>query len=366
MRRILSLTVLASGLMAATAAPISAQEEIKVVDHVTKQEKLVKGVIDSESPEGIKIKVGAETKLIPAADIKFVLYKLGTVKGYEYNGPFGKEAKVFDPATKPQDKPKLLAEARAEFEALAPKLTGNVYALRFIQFKIAEIAAQQGKADPTQLEQAVKLLLVYKTEQDKGWELVPCLKLLAQVQEAKGDTAEAKATYQELVKIASLPKEIKQESDVLIAQLALRTGKFDEAEKSLEALRTSLPPTDPQRAPVLLYLAQAQLAQSKMTDVEANIKAALNGTTEPALKATAHNTLGDFYRKKNQNEDAFWEYLRVDALYPQERNEHAKALYYLWKLFDEVKKDKAKSQECLDKLKMLDGTEYAKMVANER
>ena len=76
--------------------------------------------------------------------------------------------------------------------------------------------------------------------------------------------------------------------------------------------------------------------------------------------------LGDFYRKKNLNEDAFWEYLRVDTLYSQNRNEHAKALYYLSKLFVDVKKDKVKSQEYLEKLKLLDGTEYAKKAATEK
>ena len=214
------------------------------------------------------------------------------------------------------------------------------------------------------MEPAIQALTAFKNEQDKGWEIVPCLKLLAEIQEFKGDAAAAKAAYQELVKIPNLPKEIKQESEVLIAQLSIRSGKYDDAEKSLDALSKSLPPTDPQRASVLMALGQAQLAQGKLTDVEANLKAALNGTTDPAVKAATHNFLGDFYRKKNQNEDAFWEYLRVDALYSQERNEDAKALYYLWKLFDEVKKDKVKSQESLDKLKTLEGTEYAKMAAS--
>ena len=102
---------LAFGLAAVSGGAVRAQEEIKTVDHLTKKESAVpiKGVIDSESPEGIKIKVGTETKLIPAADIKYVLYKLGaTVKGYEYNGPFGKETKALDPATKQPERLKLL------------------------------------------------------------------------------------------------------------------------------------------------------------------------------------------------------------------------------------------------------------------
>ncbi len=366
MKRFIVLGVLAVGAAIGSVAPVAAQEEVKVFDHLTKKESVVKGTIDSESPEGIKIKVGSDVKVILAVDVKHVLYKLGTVKGYEYNGPFAKETKALDPATKRADRIKLLADARAEFELLVPRLVNTPNAARFIQFKVVQIAAFQAKEDPAQLETAVKLLLAFKTEHDKGWELVPALKLLAEVQEAKGDVAEAKQTYGELAKIPGQPKELKQEAVLLEAQLSVRTGEFDKAEKSLDALRTELSPNDPQRPFVLMYLAQCQMAMNKLNDVEANLKGALASSTEGEVRCQAHNALGDFYRKKNLNEDAFWEYLRVDTLYSQNRNEHAKALYYLSKLFVDVKKDKVKSQEYLEKLKLLDGTEYAKKAATEK
>jgi hypothetical protein len=366
MRRFVVLAVLVVGSSLAGSAPVAAQEEVKVVDHLTKKESLVKGAIDSESPEGIKIKVGTDVKLIPAVDIKHVVYKLGTVKGYEYNGPFTKETKALDPAAKLADRQKLLADARAEFELLAPRLANTPNAARFIQFKVLQIAALQAKEDPIQLDPTIKLLQAFKTEHDKGWELVPALKLLAEMQESKGDVADAKQTYLELTKIANLPKETKQEADLLVAQLSLRTGEFDKAEKSLDALRAELSPNDPQRPFVLMYLAQCQMAMNKLNDVESHLRAALASSAEPEVKCQAHTALGDFYRKKNLNEEAFWEYLRVDALYSQNRNEHAKALYFLSKLFAEVKKDKVKSQEYLEKLKLLDGTEYAKKAATEK
>jgi hypothetical protein len=350
-----------------SSAPVRAQqEEVKVLDHLTNNESVVKGAIESESPEGIKINVGNEVKLIPAADIKYVQYKLANVKNYEYSAPFTAEAKALDPTTKAADKPKRLAEARAQFEALAPKLANEPSAARFIRFKVLQIAVLQAKDDPTQVEPTINLLKAFKKEHDKGWEIVPALKLLACMQEDKGDIAEARQTYLDLAKIPNLPKEVKQEADLLVAQLSLRSGKLDEAKQILEDLRTSLPAADPQRPFALVYLAQVQLSLNKLSDVEANLKAALAASSEPAVKCLAHNTLGDFYRKKNQNEEAFWEYLRVDALYPQDRNEHAKALYYLWKLFADVKKDMVKSQEYLDKLRLLDDTEYAKKAAGEK
>jgi hypothetical protein len=369
MKALIRLGAVVIGMVTLGSATLRAQqEEVKVLDHLTNKESVVKGAIESEGPDGIKVKVGNEVKLIPAADIRYVQYKLTNVKNYEYSAPFTAEAKALDPTTKPADKPKRLAEARTLFETLASKLANepSASATRFIHFKVIQIAALQAKDDPTQIEPTIKLLLAFKKEHDKGWEIVPALKLLARMQEDKGDIAEARQTYLDLAKIPNLPKEVKQEVDLLVAQLSLRSGKMDEALQTLDGLRTSLPAADPQRAFVLVYLAQAQLSLNKLNDVEANLKAALAASSEPAVKCLAHNTLGDYYRKKNQNEEAFWEYLRVDALYPPDRNEHAKALYYLSKLFADVKKDKVKSQEYLDKLKLLEDTEYAKKAATEK
>jgi hypothetical protein len=364
MKRSIGIALLVVAVLVLGAARAAAQEEVKIVDHLTKKESQVKGVIDSESPEGIKIKVGNEVKLVPAVDIRYVLYKLGTVKGYDYNAPFTAETKALEPTAKPADKAKRLAEARGQFEALVPRLLAdNPNAARFIQFKVLQIAVLQAKDDPTLIDPTINLLKTFKTEHDKGWEIVPALKLLAQMQEGKGDVAEARQTYLDLTKIPNLPKEMKQEAELLVAQLSLRAGKFDEAAGILDGLRTNLPAADPQRPFALVYLAQAQLSLNKLDNVEAHLKAAIASSSEPAVKCLAHNALGDYYRKKNMNEEAFWEYLRVDALYPQDRNEHAKALYYLWKLFADVKKDKVKSQEYLDKLKLLEGTEYAKQAA---
>ena len=47
-------------------------------------------------------------------------------------------------------------------------------------------------------------------------------------------------------------------------------------------------------------------------------------------------------------------------LYNQDREEHARALYNLWKLFESVRADAQRSKECLKRLKdkSLAGTEY--------
>jgi hypothetical protein len=90
------------------------------------------------------------------------------------------------------------------------------------------------------------------------------------------------------------------------------------------------------------------------------LKAAVAGAGDDHLKALAYNALGDYYLQNKQPDEAFWQYLRVDAVYNQDREEHARALYHLWKLFETVRADQPRSNESLQRLedKALAGTDY--------
>ena len=65
-------------------------------------------------------------------------------------------------------------------------------------------------------------------------------------------------------------------------------------------------------------------------------------------------------REANRPKDALIAYLHTDMLYAKNKEEHARALYNLSKLFDSVRGDAQRAKECLDRLKdkSLDGTEY--------
>jgi hypothetical protein len=57
------------------------------------------------------------------------------------------------------------------------------------------------------------------------------------------------------------------------------------------------------------------------------------------------------------------------VLYNQDREEHAKALFELSKLFVQVKKDAARAERCLDRLindKEFAGSTFQKLAAKER
>ena len=154
---------------------------------------------------------------------------------------------------------------------------------------------------------------------------------------------------------------------MLVARLLLRERKAPEAEAELKGLRAKLSTTDPQRPAVEVYLAQSRLAQGQMGQVEAPLRAAIHDTSDAAVRAAAHNLLGDYYQAKGQPGPAFWEYLYVDTLYNQDREEQAKALYHLSKLFDTVKNDRMRARQCAERLqdKQYAGTLYQRRAASE-
>ena len=362
MRRLL-LTVLAAVLVVGVAV---AQDAVYVVG---KPNDPLKGAIQEEGPAGIKIKVGKEVVDVPALTIDRVNYKFKSPKlsAVEYRRPFGKVESALRPGTKADRRATLLADALKGFKELDAELLDVPAAHRYMQFKVAEVLAYQAQDDPSKVDAAVAALSAFQKDFPSGWETVPCLKLLARLQEEKGDAAGALQTYRSLAQVPGAPPAVRQESTVLVARSLLRGGKASEAEAELKGLQAKMSTTDPQRPSVEVFLAQCRLAQGQLGQVEAPLRAALQNTADAAVRAAAHNLLGDYYLAKGQPGPAFWEYLYVDTLYNQDRDEHAKALYHLSKLFDKVKRDPTRARQCAERLKdkQYAGTLYQRRAASD-
>ena len=86
----------------------------------------------------------------------------------------------------------------------------------------------------------------------------------------------------------------------------------------------------------------------------------LKETSDKQIKAIAHNTIGEHLYKAGKYNEALWEFLWVDAVFNQDRSQNAKALYYLWKTFEQLN-NAERAQECREMLlndKQYAGTEY--------
>ena len=175
--------------------------------------------------------------------------------------------------------------------------------------------------------------------------------------------------YAELADNESVPKEVRQEFGLLAARNLIRKNKHAEAAAKLKAVKEGMAPNDPQMLKLKVYLAACDIAARKYDGVDKALNAVLESGADSDVKALARNTLGDYYRAKGEGEKAFWEYLWVDVHYNQDREELSRALYNLSKLFAEVRQDRVRAKECLDRLcdeKQFGGLEYHRKALAEK
>jgi hypothetical protein len=317
-----------------------------------------------ENVKGLVIQVGGKEQQIAAEDIEQVTYRLKAVAVLDFRRPFTTEGNAL--RARGEEKKKLLKDARDQFEDLDRKISlESANAHRYLRFKIAQTNYYLAQEDQSVRDAALASLEEYTTGFPEGWQVVPALKLQAALLEEKGDTAGAARAYQELTKIPGIPDTVKRRGEVLVAQLFIRSKQFSEAEAKLTALQKSIPADDAQRPFVSLYLAQSLIEQNKLAEVPNHLRGALKTSTDEKVRALAHNFLGDYYLKRNEEEKAFWEYLKVDMLYNQDTEQHAKALFHLTTLFDKVKNDPVRAREYVSKLqdKRFAETSYYQKVA---
>jgi hypothetical protein len=332
-------------------AGVVRSEDVRYVDRAAKKEDVARGVtIQKEGPEGITFKSGAATKTIPALDIIDVLYAPAGIKPTDFRRPFDHDLQAVAPATAPGKRAELFQDALAGYKELLPKVTEPPI-VRHLEYKIAQTLARMSDTDSTKTADAISALTKFCSGQTAGWQIVPALRLLSRLQEEKGELDAALKAYEQMGAIPGAPAEVVRDSTVMSARLLLRNKKAADAEKKLQGFIAKLKPDDPEMNRMQVLLAQCRIVAGKVAEGEGQLRNLIASSTDVSLKAQAHNTLGDAYRETNRLEDAFWEYLRVDVMYSDDRYEHAKALYYLSKLFDEVKRDAARAQECKERLK---------------
>jgi hypothetical protein len=365
MLRFLVPAALAVGLLLAVVPMVGAQDEVTYYDRAEKKEARGVGAIEAETPAGIRLKEKGVVKLIPAVDVRHIAYKNDKVSVLEFRTLGSREDRALAPVEKAESRRKALAEVLKGYEEMAPKLKDTPAAQRYVQFKIAQAKYYLSRDDASQVEVALRALQAFLADHGKVWETVPALKMLARLQETKGDTDAAVRAYQELAALPDLPADLRRDSAIEEGKLLLRARKLAEAEKRLQALLAGDTSKGPQWAVLQILLTRSQIGQNNLAKAEQQLQTAIAASDDAVVRAMALNTWGDYYFKQGKSEEAFWSYLKVDILYGQEREEQARALYHLAQLFETVKKDPLRSQQCKARLKQLEGTEYQKLTAGE-
>jgi len=317
------------------------QDEIRYRDPAAKKDGVAIGTIQEETPAGIVYKpvAGAANKDIPAGDIVDVNYEVPGALTLEY-----RHARA--------DERRNPAEALKDYQELLPKLVGERYvrASRHIQFKIAMNLARLAEEDPARISAAIDALEKFMKEQPGAWQLLHCARALSRLKLQNGDSAGARRTFEELATIPGISNEIKQEAELMAVESLISGKQIAEAQKRLQALSASVSADSAQAVRVRIELAHCLGASGKMEEAAKQLEGLVSQTEDKSIKAHAYNVLGDCYQRNARDKDAMWAYLWVDVIYHQDRQEHARAMEQLAKIFEERgEKDRAKLYR--DKLK---------------
>jgi hypothetical protein len=287
-------------LAACLTGMVAAQDRVYYWDRVAKKKKPdeVVGKIEEEGPKGIKIRDSKKNvvKEIPTNDIDEVHYNvLPEVTWLVFRRPFGKEKSGRDKTGKARTRD--LEDALEGYTKLEGDVRGHPNARRYLQYKIAAVTVLMAQDDPTKKDLAIKRLTDFTSAHPTSWAIVPALKTVARLQEEAGKTDDARKSYEQLAEIPGVPRELKQESEILVGRLLLRGHKFGDAQQRLEKLAASMAAGDAQKPFVDAYLAESKIGQDKLTGVDKALAGVIRASTDARLRGVAYNLLGDYYRK---------------------------------------------------------------------
>lgn len=339
MKRFVVIWATFATLFLALAA--SAEDEI----YLRGKDKAIKGFVAKESAKGISLKAGGD---FAAETIDDILYEVNpvTVRLQSYRPAFIAERDFVDPVKQKEQKANL-EKALKGYQDAAGKVT-EAFAKRHSEYKVAVLLARQAEFEGKAPDAAIDALKKYKSKHADSWQIVPCLQLLGRLQLDQKDFDGARETYSELAN-ANVPDDAKQEAQLLVIQVSIRAGKSAEAKSALEAFVKSLPEKSKYAVRAKVTQSELQMAAKDYDGAMKILTQAAKETTDRDLKAIIYNAKGVCLFEKQDYKAARWEFLWVDVAYNQLKAEHAKALYYLAKCFDEMN-DQEKAQECRELL----------------
>ncbi len=333
LRRALSTLVAATATIAATAA--LGDVVTLTPDATTKGASggVVRGVVTSESPTKVEIKLGNNVTAIPTAEVASIIYD-----GH--------------PASLEQAQAKDSANAFAEAAELYKKAAGEASSKPFIAedaaFGQARATADLAQNDPGKVADAISLLDAFSRTYKAGRHVGPALESLAQLQIARENFAGAEAT---LASISKLPKGDERSASLRIKMLS-KKGQTAQAIEEIDKMIAANPEGSVRKRDATLAKAEALVTLKKFPEAEAIVRSVIKAAPpeDATTQAIAHNTLGDCLRAAGKSKEALYAYLHTDLLFSKEKEEHARALGQIAQLWRELKRPD-RADEAAERLK---------------
>lgn len=316
----------------------------------------ITGDVKSENAKGVSVLVKKATETVSGADVLDVHYD--DLKNLEVRiGPY-KAAKKADEDSLLGDPVKskaALSTAIAKYKETLKAMDPHKYAQRTIRYRIAILMLRQAQVDKTSITPAMTELQKFKSDYPDSWQINHVMPLIAQTQMDTGDFKGAMATFDEMALMDTLPTEVRIGAKLMIVQVAVRDGKVEVAQKKLAALEIEAAGNPKLTSRVKMAKAEVLVGLKKTDEAVKLLTDVIKESTDKDTKAFAHNTLGECLFKAQKYGEARWEFLWVDTVFNHDRNQHARALYFLAKTFQQLN-DETRAQECRT---MLESTQFA-------
>ena len=201
----------------------------------------------------------------------------------------------------------------------------------------AAAAGQLALAGKGELAPAKAKLTEFVSTHGKNFQMLPAVKMLAEIAVLESDAEGAFKHYETLSKAKSA--KAKKVGYLGVARVLVQQNKVAEARTAAEQLGKLVEQSDETlNAETKLILATCDAADGKTDEASTAIYALLQNlpVDQPLLYAQAYNTLGYCHQKGGRMQEAAIAYLHTDLVYFQNAAEHAKALKNLVVIWEQL------------------------------
>lgn len=238
--------------------------------------------------------------------------------------------------------------------------------MRYLEFKVAYTSARAADdatddAWKDKTEAAQKLLNDYliSSNYQGGWEIWPVGRMRARMLLELERPGDAVTTWNKLSKSNDVPADLKTEAALEEIDYLFRAKQFPVAGQQISALKPGA--TGAAKDRLTLYEIAIKCAETAapgqpmpIAQVVKPLQDLVDQTKDPVVKAVGYNLLGEVCMMAEKPREAMWNYLWVEVVYNQDRDEVLKAMIRLVKAFD-AQQDEDRTRNYREKLRRYRG-----------
>ena len=166
---------------------------------------------------------------------------------------------------------------------------------------------------------------------------------------------EAARTWGKVAKTADLAADLKQEAVIQEIDTKIRARQLADAKGLLDEAMKTAPAGAVKDRLNILQLAQKFGDNPNPAEGVAAIEAEIAKTKDPLVRATGYGILGELYLAAEKPRDAMWQFLWVEVVYNQDRDEVIKTLARLSDTF-RIQGDEDRARQYREKARRLRGS----------